>query len=243
MNTKIEYLYRDACNYKVWNCAILPGEITDHQIDQILACLEDGEFIPEQVNLPAVRFDSYTEDDLPWMELNRTGFSLTSEKTTESCSIETLVERFRTVKWNENFTLNGNRIMETANMQSLRERDIELERLWNEFANVPINPETEKLEEAYLYFPAGTDREDVWHWFDNRHSKGIGHLMYNDGIDRTNEIAQLMFLKQFCFECESASCQFNHRGECRFALVHERKPRINDYDGCIDYDFSEGDCP
>lgn len=130
--------------------------------------------------------------------------------------------------------------MKTENMQSLRERDIELERLWNEFADVPIDPETEKLEEAYLHFPAGTDREDVWHWFDNRHSKGIGYLLYNDGIDRTSEIAQLLFLKQKCFECESASCQFNHHGECRFALVHERKPRINDYDGCIDFDYNEG---
>lgn len=103
MNTKMEYLYRDACNYKVWNCVILPGEITDQQIDQILACLEDGSFIPEQVDLPATRFGSYTEDDLPWMELERDGFSLTTEEATESCSIEELAERFRTVKWDEDF--------------------------------------------------------------------------------------------------------------------------------------------
>lgn len=31
-------------------------------------------------------------------------------------------------------------------------------------------------------------------------------------------------------------------GECRFAMVHERKPRITDEDGCIDFDYQEGEC-
>lgn len=49
------------------------------------------------------------------------------------------------------------------------------------------------------------------------------------------EVGRLLYLKNLCIECKSISCQFNHYGECRFALVHERKPRINDYDGwCID---------
>lgn len=130
--------------------------------------------------------------------------------------------------------------MDTKHIKSLRQRDIELETLWEEFTDIPIDPETEKLEEPYLHFPAGTDRETVWHWFDNRHSKGVGYLLYGDGIDRTDTLAHLAFMKQLCFDCESASCQFNHRGECRFALVHDRKPRINDIDGCIDYDFNEG---
>lgn len=46
-------------------------------------------------------------------------------------------------------------------------------------------------------------------------------------------------LKELCFECESHDCQFNHGGECRFALVHERKPNITDEDGCTDYDYRE----
>lgn len=31
---------------------------------------------------------------------------------------------------------------------------------------------------AYLvYFDIGTPREDIWHWFDERHSKGVVHLL------------------------------------------------------------------
>lgn len=126
-------------------------------------------------------------------------------------------------------------------IDTLRDRDEELEELWGKFADIPMNPETECIEEPFLTFPAGTHREEIWHWFDERHSKGVAYLLYRDGFDRTPETAKLLYLKQHCIECESHSCQFNHGGECRFALVHERKPRINDVDGCIDYDYQEGE--
>ena len=126
-------------------------------------------------------------------------------------------------------------------METLAERDAKLEKWWAGLEDVPVDPDTEQLEEAYLIWPFGTDREEIWHWFDRRHSKGVAYLLYNDGIDRTDQLAKLMYLKQFCFECESQTCQYNHGGECRFALVHERKPRINDVGGCIDYDYQEGD--
>lgn len=126
-------------------------------------------------------------------------------------------------------------------IETLRDRDEELEELWSRFGDVPMNPETECIEEPFLGFPAGTNREEIWHWFDRRHSKGVAYLLYRDGIDRTDQFSKLVYLKNLCIECESTSCQFNHGGECRFALVHERKPRINDTDGCIDYDYQEGD--
>ena len=110
---------------------------------------------------------------------------------------------------------------------TLKERDKRLERLWAEFGDVPMDPETECIEEPFLGFPAGTNREELWHWFDKRHSKGVAYLLYRDGIDRTDQFSKLVYLKNLCIECESTSCQFNHGGECRFALVHERKPRIN----------------
>ena len=124
---------------------------------------------------------------------------------------------------------------------TLTERDAALESLWHEFEDIPMNHETECMDAPFLDFPAGTHREDIWHWFDRRHSKGVAYLLYGDGIDRTDQIAKLVYLKQLCIECESRTCQFNHGGECRFAMVHERKPRINDSDGCIDYDYQEGE--
>lgn len=127
-------------------------------------------------------------------------------------------------------------------IDTLRDRDADLEELWGEFADVPMNPETECIEEQFMGWGPGTHREEIWHWFDRRHSKGVAYLLYGDGIDRTDQIAKLLYLKQLCIECESQTCQYNHGGECRFALVHERKARITDDDGCIDYDYQEGEC-
>lgn len=49
--------------------------------------------------------------------------------------------------------------METVKFMPLKQRDVELEKLWDEFADVPMNPDTEKMEGAFLHFPAGTPRE------------------------------------------------------------------------------------
>lgn len=126
-------------------------------------------------------------------------------------------------------------------IETLRDRDTALEEMWRQFADVPMNPETECIEETFFGWEPGVSREEIWHWFDRRHSKGVAYLLYGDGIDRTDQLAKLAYLKQLCIECESSTCQFNHGGECRFALVHERKARITDDDGCIDYDYQEGD--
>ena len=126
-------------------------------------------------------------------------------------------------------------------IETLRDRDTALEEMWRQFADVPMNPETECIEEAFMGWGPGVSREEIWHWFDRRHSKGVAYLLYGDGIDRTDQFAKLVYLKQLCIECESQTCRYNHGGECRFAMVHEREARITDDDGCIDYDYQEGD--
>ena len=126
-------------------------------------------------------------------------------------------------------------------MPTLRFRDEGLGGVWYALGDVPVDPETEKIEDAFMWWPAGTDREDIWRWFDERHSKGVAYLLYGGAENYVQETKRLYELKKTCFECESSSCQYNHQGECRFALVHERKPRITDEDGCIDYDFNEGE--
>lgn len=78
-------------------------------------------------------------------------------------------------------------------MKTLRERDIELEKLWKQFEDLPMDPDTEKIEEPFLSFPAGTDREDIWHWFDERHSKGIALRHIADEIEKNNPAAKPLY--------------------------------------------------
>lgn len=122
-------------------------------------------------------------------------------------------------------------------IDTLQDRDGELEALWAQFADVPVDPETDCIEDSFMGWMPGTHREEIWHWFDQRCSKGVAYLLYGDGIDRTDQIAKAVYLKQLCIECKSQTCRFNHGGECRFAMVHERKPRITDDDDCIDYAY------
>lgn len=56
--------------------------------------------------------------------------------------------------------------------------DVKVEKLWDEFTDVPMNPDTECIEEDFYIWPKGTFREDIWHWFDNNHSQGVYYLLY-----------------------------------------------------------------
>lgn len=58
------------------------------------------------------------------------------------------------------------------------ERDRYLESLWLESDDVSLNPNTECIEEPYLFFSIGTHREEIWRWFDKHHSRGVAYLLY-----------------------------------------------------------------
>lgn len=62
--------------------------------------------------------------------------------------------------------------------------------LWLAFGDIPMDPETECLETPFTpcfpdsnnvraVFPAGTHREDIWHWFEQTFHISIAQdLMY-----------------------------------------------------------------
>ena len=123
-------------------------------------------------------------------------------------------------------------------METIAERDKKLEEIWKIFADVPFNPETECIEESFLDFTAGTHREEIWHWFDERHSKGVAFLLYRTGMNQPPKIMQLLQKESMCEECMSETCAFNPEGICRFPLVYGRKPRLSE-EGCSDWLFAD----
>lgn len=44
--------------------------------------------------------------------------------------------------------------------------EIPVKELWLEFGEISMNPETECVESEWNGFPAGTHREEIWHWFE-----------------------------------------------------------------------------
>lgn len=102
VNTKISYLYRDASNYKAYNEVIIKGKISPGQINQIMECLDDGEyFIPCQIGFPESRIGEVDpEVDHCWFELERSSFECTSEPETIEMTADELVQAFKEASGN-----------------------------------------------------------------------------------------------------------------------------------------------
>lgn len=69
-----------------------------------------------------------------------------------------------------------------------RRLDELLEKLWIELEDIPFKEieGVEYLDDNYIDFEVGeTTKEDIWHWFDDRHSKGIHYLLYE--YDKEND--------------------------------------------------------
>lgn len=61
--------------------------------------------------------------------------------------------------------------LETIKSRGLEEsftnwKEVYVKDLWEEFGEVPMNPETEEIEEPWKHFVFGTHREEIWHWFE-----------------------------------------------------------------------------
>lgn len=99
-NTRLNYLYRDAGNWKVWQDVVLPGRMTDEIYQELVSCCEDGRelFIPEQVGLDLIREWETTEDDHPYCELG--DFEIVNDSPTTDMTIEELLDNFRKAKDN-----------------------------------------------------------------------------------------------------------------------------------------------
>lgn len=54
----------------------------------------------------------------------------------------------------------------------------ELKKMWSEFGDIPIN-DNDEIELDFYYWEKGTDRFDIWQWFDEMSPNGISELTTN----------------------------------------------------------------
>ena len=58
--------------------------------------------------------------------------------------------------------------------------DAQAEKLWAKLTDIPFDEDPEGrmlLPDDFALWEKGTEREDIWEWFDRNHSKGIGWIM------------------------------------------------------------------
>jgi len=59
--------------------------------------------------------------------------------------------------------------------------DTEIEKLWTELEDVLFDEDSNGeliLADDWFWFEKGTSREEIWQWFDDSHTKGVGWLLY-----------------------------------------------------------------
>lgn len=65
--------------------------------------------------------------------------------------------------------------------------DARLEKLWDELEDIPFDEDGDGeliLADNWGLFAKGTTRTDIWHWFDERHSKGVAWLLNDYPADK-----------------------------------------------------------
>ena len=59
-------------------------------------------------------------------------------------------------------------------------KDREIEKLWEELEDIPVYEDENYelcLDVDWFSWNKGTSVDEIWHWFDEHHSKGVGWLM------------------------------------------------------------------
>jgi hypothetical protein len=46
--------------------------------------------------------------------------------------------------------------------------------LWDKLGNIPVN-EDDEIDEPFLDFPKGTDKFEIWHWFEDTFNLSVAH--------------------------------------------------------------------
>lgn len=64
--------------------------------------------------------------------------------------------------------------------------DEKIEEIWDGLSDIMFEEDEEgnlRIEKPYYIWNAGTDREEIWLWFDTFHSKGVRYLLYERKAD------------------------------------------------------------
>ncbi len=76
-----------------------------------------------------------------------------------------------------------NATMENVVEQTIKNismNDSVLEFLWQRLGDITVDDDGCILAD-FMDYKVGTDREEIWHWFDEHYSKGVAYLMYGEG--------------------------------------------------------------
>jgi hypothetical protein len=54
----------------------------------------------------------------------------------------------------------------------------EVRKLWDILGNIPTD-ENDEIEEPFLHFEIGTDKFEIWHWFEEKFDLSVAKYLMN----------------------------------------------------------------
>lgn len=82
-------------------------------------------------------------------------------------------------KMKDLFNLSRNDFLKMYSYLKEEEYDNTLDIMWEKFGDIPVDENGITIEQDFYIWKKGTEKEEIWHWFDDRIEEGIGNRYFN----------------------------------------------------------------
>lgn len=82
-------------------------------------------------------------------------------------------------KMKDLFKLSKNDFLKMYSYLTEEEYENTIDKLWEELGNVYVDEMGVYIDQDFYIWKKGTEKEEIWHWFDVRVTGGIGNKYFN----------------------------------------------------------------
>lgn len=82
-------------------------------------------------------------------------------------------------KMRDLFDLSRDNFLKTYSYLTEEEYNNTLDIMWKELGDILVDENGIAIEQDFYIWKKGTEKEEIWHWFDNRVIGGIGKKYFN----------------------------------------------------------------
>lgn len=77
------------------------------------------------------------------------------------------------------FWLTREQFLQSYSYITEEEYDNTLDIIWEQLGDISVNENGTIIEQDFYIWKKGTEKEKIWHWFDDRLKEGIGNRYFN----------------------------------------------------------------
>jgi len=108
---------------------------------------------------------------------------------------------------------------DSSSISPFRYKGYTAETLWDMLKDIPVDDD-ENIEVQFLHFPPGTDREDIWHWFEDTFDISINNLMFKKNTGSKSTRSTYLEHSIICSDEGYCYCAFCGKDDIANGYVH-----------------------